>query len=142
MNVGYLGDFRLLESVQRRWTKQISGVANLDYRARFHELGLFSIWGRLLRADLIKCWRMFHSEQDVGFSSILVQASRVATRGHQFKLSLPVCMTELRRSFSVRSVKTLNSLSADVVESASLDAFKKELALALGKPLCLRACIV
>ena len=61
-NVGYLGDSRLLESVQHRWTKQVAGFSNLSYRERLHNLGLFSIRGRLLRADLIKYWKVFHAE--------------------------------------------------------------------------------
>ena len=53
-NVGYLRDLHLLESVQHQWTKQVSGGENLEYGDRLHSLGLFSIYGRLLRADLIK----------------------------------------------------------------------------------------
>ena len=30
-NVGYLGDIRLLESVQRRWTRHIADISHLGY---------------------------------------------------------------------------------------------------------------
>ncbi|KAK3886186.1 hypothetical protein Pcinc_009646 [Petrolisthes cinctipes] len=53
-NTGYLGDLRLLESVQRRWTKLIDGLADLSYTNRLKALNLYSVQGRLLRADLIK----------------------------------------------------------------------------------------
>ena len=65
-NVGYLGDIRLLESVQRRWTREIADVSQLAYEERLKVLELFSIFGRLLRADLVKCWKIFHSEVDIG----------------------------------------------------------------------------
>ena len=53
-NVGYLGDMRLLESLQRRWTQEIEGVGDMPYTDRLKELELFSIHGRILRIDLIK----------------------------------------------------------------------------------------
>ena len=54
-NVGYLGDVRLLEIVQRRWTREITDVNPLSYVERLKALELHSIFGSLLRADLIKC---------------------------------------------------------------------------------------
>ena len=65
-NVGYLGDVRLLKSVQQKWTREIANISHLAYVERSKALELFSIFGRLLRADLIKCWKIFHSEVDVG----------------------------------------------------------------------------
>ena len=67
-NVGYLGDTRLLESVQRRSTTQRADVSHLAYVERLKVLELFSIFGRVLRADLVKCWKIFHSEVDIGLS--------------------------------------------------------------------------
>ncbi|XP_076060290.1 uncharacterized protein LOC143036611 [Oratosquilla oratoria] len=42
-NTGYLGDLTLLESTQRRWTKQIIGMAELSYADRLLTLDLYSI---------------------------------------------------------------------------------------------------
>ena len=61
-NLGYLSDMRRMESVQRRWTRQIEGMVGLDYGTRLERLGLFSVAGRHLRADLIKVWKLFHHE--------------------------------------------------------------------------------
>ncbi len=52
-HTGYEGDLGLLEGVQRRWTKQISGLANLDYGARLASLDLYSVRGRLLTVGQI-----------------------------------------------------------------------------------------
>ena len=58
-------DVRLLESVQRRWTREVAGVDHLSCQQRLKILKLYSIYARLLRADLIvldrvsfrdKCW--------------------------------------------------------------------------------------
>ena len=53
-NVDYEGDLGLLETLQTRWTKNILGIEDLDYREKLRFLNLFSNRGRLLRADLIK----------------------------------------------------------------------------------------
>ena len=53
-NMQYLSDVRLLESTLRRWTREIVGVQTLSYKERLKSIGLHSVWGRLLRADLVK----------------------------------------------------------------------------------------
>ena len=53
-NTGFLGDLRRLESIQRRWTREIEGLEGMSYTERLKELELYSVYGRLLRADLIK----------------------------------------------------------------------------------------
>ena len=52
-NTEYIGNLKLLESVQRRWTKKITGFSELSYDQRLMALDLFSIKGRLLRADMV-----------------------------------------------------------------------------------------
>ncbi|MPC51418.1 hypothetical protein E2C01_045262 [Portunus trituberculatus] len=42
-NTGYLGNQKLLESTQRRWTKQIAGMTDLNYADRLQTLNLYSI---------------------------------------------------------------------------------------------------
>ena len=133
-NVGYLGDMRRLESLQRRWTREVDGMRGLDYEERLRECGIYSVRGRLLRQDLIKVWKTFHSVEDVGLSSIfLLATNEVNTRGHHLKLNLPSCRTEIRRrSLGARCVFTWNSLRAETVEAASVCSFKSRLAVDLG----------
>ena len=52
-NMGYIGDLRNLESVQRRWTKRVDGLSHLSYHERLMALNMYSIKGRLLKCDLI-----------------------------------------------------------------------------------------
>ena len=52
-NIGYLQDLRRLESVQRLWTRQVKGLEEEDYETRLQPLDLYSVKGRLLRADMI-----------------------------------------------------------------------------------------
>ena len=135
-NVGYMGDIRLLESLQRRWSREIAGCSHLSYEDRLVKLDLFSVAGRLLRADLIKMWKAFHCEIDVGLPSMLSRATYPGTRGHRFKLVVLRANTDiLRRSWSFRSVNIWNSLPASVVECESFTTFKRLLTRQLGESL-------
>ena len=132
-NVGYLGDVRRLESLQRRWTKEVEGLRGMEYVVRLRECGLFSVGGRLLRQDLVKIWKSFHVEVEVGMGGLFERAAALGTRGHQYKLSVPVCRSEVRRrSLAARCVSVWNSLSADTVEASGLVAFKRRLDADLG----------
>ena len=51
-NTGYVGDLKLLETVQRCWMKNIERLTEVDCAAQLKQLELFSVKGRLLRADL------------------------------------------------------------------------------------------
>ena len=98
-NVGYLGDIKLLESVQRRWTRQIADISHLGYEDRLKALGVFSIYGRLLWADSIKCWKIFNEIADVRLRDSFTLAFDRRFHGHSFKVVLPRCDLEMRIRF-------------------------------------------
>ena len=135
-NTGYIGDIKLLESVQRRWTRNIVGLENLSYADRLSALDLFSVRGRLLRADLIECWKIVHDIVPFDLSRLFQYAPAVDTRGHDYKLAHVRCSLECRRClFSVRVVSSWNSLPSAVVELSDLGAFKAALKDFLGQKL-------
>ena len=84
--------------MQRRWTREITNISHLDVE-RVKALELFSIFGRLLRADLIKCWKSFHSEVDVGLLDGFTVAVDRRTRGHSYKVVVSRCELDMRRHF-------------------------------------------
>ena len=135
-NVGYVGDLKLLERVQRRWTKRIDGLDEMSYSDRLSELSLYSVKGRLLRADLIKYWKIFHGKCCIEPEDIFVLAPQVQTRGHRFKLAhVPRSLECRRRFFSLRMVSTWNSLPDEVVGLESVDSFKRSIHVFLGQQL-------
>ena len=132
-NTEYDGDLRRLEAVQRRWTRSIAGLRDLDYTSRLRALDLYSIKGRLLRADLLKYWKIFHGKCAVRPEQIFSMAPIVGTRGHDFKIAVERPELECRkRSFSQRRVQLWNSLPAEVVSSASASEFKSRLHMLLS----------
>ena len=127
-NTGYLQDLRLLERVQRRWTKRISGLETLSYADRLQSLQLYSVQGRLIRSDLLLCWKIFHGKSLISPDDLFLVSPLNHTRGHSFKIRHPHSGTDVRqRFFSVRIIDTWNSLPDRVVNATNIDSFKKML---------------
>ena len=93
-NTGYLGDSELLESVQRRWTKHVDGISDLEYGDRLRRLNLYSVKGRLLRADLIKYYKIFNGLSVIFPRELFVMPPASHTRGHRFKVLKPLVSIE------------------------------------------------
>ena len=124
---GFVGDMQKLERIQRRWTKRVQGLRDLCYSERLSDLGLFSIQGRLLRADLIQYWKIFHGKSSITPHSMFAQP-QTDTRGHPLKIMVSRANTDIRqRFFSQRCVKLWNSLPAEVVTAQDLQSFKRGL---------------
>ena len=129
-NTGYVGDQILLENVQRRWTKNVEGLQNMSYCDRLAHLDLFSVQGRLWRADMLLCWKIFHGESKIRPEHLFAMAPSCGTRGHIFKVLPPHVNCEARkRFFAVRVIDSWNRLPDEVVQAPSIDAFKRLLAL-------------
>ena len=131
-NTGYIGDMILLESVQRRWTKLVDGLTELSYYDRLQSLSLFSIWGRLLRADLILVWKSLNNKSK-SLTGLFTLSHNSRTRGHPFKLPTLRSNTDIRRRFFTNRVTTVwNNLSSATVMSSSIEIFKSNLPKDLG----------
>ncbi|XP_076047391.1 uncharacterized protein LOC143028924 [Oratosquilla oratoria] len=132
-NLGYVGDVRQLESVQRRWTRKIHGLEDLDYSQRLRTLNLYSIKGRLLRHDIIKCWHIFHGKLAISRDDLFPRPLLSSTRGHNFKIGHTRTQVKVRRRyFSNRCVNLWNELPAELVNCSDIDVFKRGLAAYLG----------
>ena len=125
-NLGYLGDLRLMERLQKRWTKEVDGLSNLSYDERLRRLDMYSFQGRLLRYDLIYVWKIFHDQSAISPEDIFTLERNSRTRGHSFKIVVPLTNLDIRKKiFSVRVISYWNRLSAEAVEARSLSIFKK-----------------
>ena len=124
-NTGYLQDIRRLESIQRLWTRQIKGLEDKDYGTRLRALDLYSVKGRFLRADLIKCWKIFNGSCLIEPTDLWEMSVSSRTRGHRFKIKVNRCQVDARaRFFSERIVQDWNSLPDCAVSSGTLSGFK------------------
>ena len=135
-HTGYVQDIRRLESVQRLWTRNVLGLQNQVYGERLKSLELYSVKGRLLRADLIKCWKIFHGCCPVQPADLWDLNTDSRTRGHRFKVNVQRSQVDARaRFFTCRTMCDWNSLPDHVVGAPSLSEFKTSLAQALGNKL-------
>ena len=131
-NTGYVGDLQMLESIQRRWTKKIAGFADHPYSVRLSTLNLFSIKGRLLRADLILVWKIM-AGLCPSLNALFERVAHGRTRGHSRKIFKPRHSTDVRsRFFSLRVIDLWNSLPEEVVSVQSVQTFKRLLEHCLG----------
>ena len=92
------------ERIQRRWIMQITGMADARHGEPLQALRLFSVYGRLLRGNLIKIWQVFHPRIDLGLGNLFDRQSHGATRSNGFKLTTPRCRSEIHRRFGVLGV--------------------------------------
>lgn len=123
----FKGDTEELEKVQRRATKLVPELADLDYEDRLRSLKLPSLYYRRARGDMIECYKYLRGIYGVP-GDLLERDTDSTTRGHSFKLKKNFAKHAARTNFfSMRVVNAWNSLPETVVSAPSLNSFKNRL---------------
>ena len=123
-----MSDITLLESVQRRFTKRMSGMSGLSYLQRLQRIGLETLESRRLKTDLIIMFKILNNLVGVDFNDFFSLSIVTKTRGHRFKLNKPLCSVNARSfSFSCRRINCWNSLPEQLINSESIALFKSRL---------------
>ena len=123
----YKGDEEQLERVQRRATKLIPELKDMQYEDRLKELKLPSLYYRRARGDMIEVYKYLTSIYKVP-STTLQRETKSITRGNSSKLRKPYAKSSVRQNFfSVRVVNAWNSLPEEVVQAPTLNTFKNRI---------------
>ena len=113
--------------MQRRATKMVPELRNLEYADRLRAIKLPSIYYRRARGDMIEVYKYLHRQYNVEEVPLLLDEIRV-TREHSRRLKKERAETRQRGNhFRHRTVNRWNSLTEEVVSVPSLNSFKSRL---------------
>jgi hypothetical protein len=122
-------DINLLSNVQRRSTKLVEGLYNLNFEDREKSLNLFPLSYRQNRGDLILAYRIIRDPgSGLNFDDFFSYSTTTNLRGHPWKLKKERSRLLLRQNFfSQRVVNPWNSLPVSVIEAPNVNIFKSRL---------------
>ena len=124
-------DNNVLEQVQHRFTRQVSGMGHLSYEERLVKLGLTTLQARRERGDMIESYKILTGkvdvQPDIWFTPLAGRdgaASTRATSGH-LNLARREANSDMRRNqFSSRVVPRWNDLPDSVKNQTTVNSFK------------------
>ena len=109
-------DIDTQERVQRRATKLVPALTNLPYETRLRELGIYSLYHRRQRGDMIETYKLLRGFYDIDWSNLLTFNPASHTRGLHLKLYKQQCRLQPRaKFFTQRVVNQWNSLPDEVL---------------------------
>ena len=134
-------DIDLLESVQQRAVRMISGLQATSYAGRLAELGMLSLQQRRILSDMVQVYKIVHGFDRVDKSTWFdlagdSDARLTRTTSDPLNILPRHARNEVRRNFfSIRVVNTWNNVPADIKRAPSVSSFKRSINVLLSSNL-------
>lgn len=127
-----VADIDLIESVQRRATKQLPGLRNLSYPERLKKLRLPTLAYRRVRGDMIEMYKALSEKYDRASTLFIhrweASAARHSTRTNSRKIFPQHASNNRRKNvFQIRSASIWNALPDNIVCAPNTNTFKNRL---------------
>ena len=123
-------DINILESIQRRFTRMISGMAGLSYEERLTLLELPTLEDRRTKLDVIQAYRIWNEIDTIDHQLFeCVKTVHDKNTRHSSKSSFvmrPSKLSVRKHFFTNRVVPIWNALPRDIQEAPTLGVFKSK----------------
>ena len=120
----------MIENVQRRATKLVDGLSNLEYHERLMRIDLPTLVYRRARGDMIEIYKHFNIYKTDVIPPSFQPRHRIS-RKHNLQLTQLLSKDGVRgvqtNLFYFRCAKMWNNLPAQVVNAANMNCFKNQL---------------
>ena len=128
-----IGDINILEQVQIKALRMISGLQTRDYLGQLKELNLWSLQKRRIMLDLLQAYKIVHGIGNIKCNMKLVgqrtQNFRTTrSQADEFNLTKERCRLDCRKHFFTnRIVELWNSLPSEIKHITPVKKFKSKL---------------
>ena len=123
----YKEDAKSVEKVQRRATRSVSNLKQLNYSERLRKLNIPSLQHRRRRGDMIYAYKIMTEKVKIKANEIFKTTNRTL-RGHDYKIQKKkATKVPSINVFSNRIVNDWNTLPREIVSATTTNAFKNEL---------------
>ena len=118
----------ILENVQRRFTRRLRGMADMDYEQRLSTLKLSSLEDRRILNDMLLVYKVFHHRTNVSAGDIGIALRHAPTRsnGNRLQHFKPASVL-ISNTFKCRAPIEWESIPVTAVSRQSIKHFKKDL---------------
>ena len=126
------GDIELLENVQRRMVRQVTGLQGRLYEERLVELGMDTLEERRKAQDLVQVYKIIHEVDDVDSGTWFERTDQHQNRTRAAEWGLrqsgrPPRLEMRRNFFSQRVIQEWNRLPVDTRSTSTQNEFKSYL---------------
>ena len=118
-------DIVLIESVQKRFTKRLSGMMSLQYAERLQLLGAETLEQRRLKSDLLMYYKIIHKMVDLPVEDFFCIRNGITRNNGACIYKNNFRSNAERYYFQNRCINAWNALPSNVVNAASPFMFKR-----------------